>query len=201
MIFKILLISTTIFLSACNNNQEPSTGGNLSVSITLDNLPDSITYNKPTTPDGRIEYNWRVTFDITGDGAINQGDIILQVLQFKAPGSTEQTGAINDLEADLWVYTTDTQTTSASKAILLVTGNIITLSIDISAHETLEKITESTLVYFESSTYDPIAGVSEYDYHPSYFTLMNIPSDASFTDPQGDTPYPYIDILSIRISL
>ena len=102
MIFKILLISTTIFLSACNNNQEPSTGGNLSVSITLDNLPDSITYNKPTTPDGRIEYNWRVTFDITGDGAINQGDIILQVLQFKAPGSTEQTGAINDLEADLW---------------------------------------------------------------------------------------------------
>ena len=197
-VFSILLL---IILNACSDsNQSQHQDDSLSVSITLVSLPNSITYNKPTTPDGKVEYNWGVVFDTNGDGAINQGDIALRILHFKSPGSVEQTGTINDLVAQLWVYTTDTQTTGKVDAKSSLSGNTITISIDKSLHQSLRSINESTQVYFVSSTYDSNAGVSKFDYYPGFYTLMAIPGDGNFTDPQGDAEFQYIDMVSMNIS-
>ena len=202
-----------LYLSACNDQNKQTQSqptqtpipqpqeDQLSVSITLDSLPDSITYNRSTTPDGYIEYQWGVVFDINGDGAINQGDIELQILHFKSPGSIERIGKISDLGAALWVYTTDTQRTSTVAAKSDVSGNTITLSISKTAYPSLKSITGSTLVYFETTTYDTIPPQAKYDYHPSFSTLLSIPSGGNFTDPQGDIQAPYIDMLNMKISL
>lgn len=200
---KVFVVIVVLCLSACNdkNKQIPAEEDQLSISITLASLPDSITYNKSTTPDGMAEYEWRVVFDITGDGAINQGDILLQVLHFKSPGSVERIGAISDLDAALWVYTTNTQITSDIKLKSEVSGNTITLSVSKNAHPSLQMITESTLVNFETTTYDTTIPQIKHDYHPSFSTLRSIPLDGNFSDPQGDAQVPYIDMISMKISL
>lgn len=200
---RALIVLVVIFLASCSggSNQGNSQGDPLVVSITLDSLPPSYTYNKTTTPDGYVEYKWGITFDINNSGTINQGDIVLRILHFKATGSIEQTGPISDFSADLWEYTSDTQTTSVANAASEVTGDTITISIDKSAHATLSSVTNSTLVYFENSTHDSGAGISKYDYHPSFKTLMSIPFDGDFTDPLGDADFSYIDMLSMNITL
>lgn len=198
---RVFVVIAILCLSACKDNKTPAEADQLSVSITLDSLPESITYNKSTTPDGYVEYAWGVVFDITGDGAINQGDVVLQVLQFKSPGSVERTGTISDLGAALYVYTTDTQTTSNIKLKSEVSGNTITLSVNRTAHPSLTRITESTLVYFESSTYDSATMMSKFDYYPSFSTLTGISPGGNFTDPLGDAQFAYIDMLSMKISL
>lgn len=198
---RVFVVIAILCLSACKDNKTPAEASQLSVSITLDSLPESITYNKSTTPDGEVEYAWGVVFDINGDGVINQGDINLQILHFKSPGSTERIGTISDLGAALWVYRTDTQTSNEIKLNSKVSGNTITLSINKSAHPSLTRITESTLVYFESSTYDSTTMMSKFDYYPSFSTLTGISPDGNFTDPLGDAQFAYIDMLSMKISL
>jgi hypothetical protein len=77
--------------------------------LTLKNLPDELGYNISAIPDNQIEYKWGVTFDISGEGAINEGDVVLQILHFKHPDAEPQTGPITDFQANLWVYTSNTE--------------------------------------------------------------------------------------------
>jgi len=158
----------------------------VSVTITLEKLPSTVTYNRAATPDGHVEFSWGVTFDINGDGAINQGDVNLRLMHFKAPGSIETTGPISDFAAKLSLYISNTTTQSVAVASKLISGNSITISIDKSAHSSLATISESTLVYFLTINRDDISGSGANDHYPSFRTLVNIPTNKQFVDPRGD---------------
>lgn len=176
-----------IFISACGGGSSSNSVSNtISVTITLDQLPSNITYNRAATPDGEVEFSWGVTFDINGDGAINQGDVELNLMHFKAPGSSVITGPISDLVAQLRLYTSNTTTQSVAVASTSISGNSITISIDKSAHSSLATISDSTLVYFLTINRDDISGLTDNDHYPSFRTLVNIPANKQFTDPQGD---------------
>ncbi len=204
-IFILVIFSITLF--GCGGNDGDTTppdqtpAENITITFNLDSLPTSINYNRATTPDGYVEFNWSATFDINGDGAINQGDIVLQILHFKSPGSTEQSGTINDLSAALWVYTTDTEITSTVGISKQISGNSITLTADKSLHQSLSSITASTLVYFETSIRDDVTSSTLYDYHPGFNNYSNIPTDYNFTDDQGDVGATAVDMISIQVSL
>jgi len=90
MIYIYLLF--VLFITACGGGSDNSVPNTATVSVTLnlDQLPSTITYNRPATPDGYVEFNWGITFDINGDGAINQGDVVLRLMHFKEPGSIRE---------------------------------------------------------------------------------------------------------------
>jgi len=171
----------------------------ISVTITVDKLPNVVAYNRAVTPDGYVEFGWGVTFDINADGAINQGDIGLRLLHFKAPGSNEMTGPLSDFSARLWIYTTDTRSESIATATPTITGNSITLSIDKSAHASLASISNTTLVYFLTVNRDDSNGLPIYDYYPGFATLIDIPLDKQFTDVQGDVVPQESDMVSMSL--
>jgi hypothetical protein len=183
------------------NTTTPDASGNIAVTFNLASLPGSITYNRTTTPDGGVEFEWSATFDVNGDGKIGQGDIILQVLQFKDTGSTERTGTVNDLPAWLWVYTTDTAMQGLVEIDKQISGNTITLTARKSLDPALAKIDGSVPVYFETFMRSDNADVRDYDYYPSQRSVTAIPSGGEFVDVQDDVDFPAIDMISMRISL
>lgn len=195
---RVLLVVVVLCLNACGGGPEKDV---ISVSITLANLPESISYNKASTPDRRVEYSWAIIFDTSGDGAINQGDLELSVIQFKRPDAIEVVGEISDFVAKLSLYTTDTSNISVATADLQLTANTMVLSIDVSAHESLKNITPSTLVNFFSSAYDLNVGRSEYDYFPSQGALVDIPVIGGFVDTHGDAEFDFIDMVSMSVEL
>ena len=74
------------FITACGGGSDSGNNatGTVSITLNLDQLPSSITYNRAATPDGYVEFNWGVTFDINDDGIINQGDASLTLIAFSA---------------------------------------------------------------------------------------------------------------------
>ena len=198
---KIITIGLLSLVGCTSESTDSMQSDTITVEFSLASLPATITYNKPTTPTGYIEYKWSVTFDINNDGVVNAGDIILQILHFKRSGAVETTGTIEDLDASVWLYTTDTETTSQVDAVSSVTGNTITISIDRSNYPLLDLVNQGTLVNFTSSTYDESAGYSKYDYYPGFFTLTNIPSNGQFSDSHDDADFNYIDLEEMRITL
>ncbi len=202
-IVSIYLLSL-YFVTACGGGDgAPNIGADtdtVSVTISLDKLASTVTYNKAATPDGRLEFNWGVTFDINGDGAINQGDIELRLMHFKAPGSIETTGPISDFQADLWLFTSDTRADSVAVASTEISGNSITISIAKSEHSTLTSISDATLVYFSTTNINDVSGIQEEDYYPGFSTLVNIPANKQFTDIQGDVSQPEIDMVSMSLA-
>jgi len=205
--FQIKNVLTYLFIflwvSACGGGGGASGDAapeKISVTITVDKLPNVVNYNRAVTPDGYVEFGWGVTFDINGDGAINQGDIGLRLLHFKAPSSSETTGPLSDFSARLWIFTTDTRLESVAAATQTITGNSITLSIDRSAHASLASISNTTLVYFLTTNRDDSNGLPIYDYYPGFATLIDIPLDKQFTDVQGDVVPPESDMVSMSLN-
>lgn len=199
VMIRVFLIVFVVLLSACDNGG--ANQGDLTVSMTMDSLPQTVTYNKASTPDGYVEYEWGVAFDINGDGAINQGDVALKILQFKTPGNVERTGTIADFDAFLWTYTDNIASETVAKATFQVSGNTITITIPRSADSSLKSINDSTLVNFSTTTYDMTAGYEKSDYYPSMGAVVNIPTNGEFTDAQGDADFNYIDMVSMSITL
>lgn len=196
-----IYLFTIFFITACGGGSDSgnTATGTVSVTLNLDQLPSSITYNRAATPDGYVEFNWGVTFDINDDGIINQGDVTLRLLHFKAAGSSEITGPISNLTAKLWLYISDTTVQSVAVASKQIAGNSITISIDKSAHSSLSSISDTTLVYFLTSNND-ISGLPVYDYYPSFKQLISIPVNNQFTDPQGDVSEQEIDMVSMSLA-
>ena len=174
--------------------------GTVTVTINLDQLPSTVTYNREETSDGHVEFSWGVTFDVNSDGAINQGDTELRLMHFKHSSSSETTGPISNFQANLWLYTSNTAAQSVAVATVDITGNSITLSIDKGTHPSLASISESTLVYFSTTNRNDISGLPEYDYYPSYLTLVDIPVNKQFTDAQGDVSQQETDMVSMNLS-
>ena len=202
--YSMVILTLSALITGCgggnDSDSKPTPQGNVVAAIELDQLPNNVTYNRATTPDGYVEFNWSITFDINGDGTINQGDVTLRLMHFKQPGSLETTGPISDFDAQLWLYTSNTQFISVASATKRISGNTITLTIDKSAHPSLSQITETTLVYFKTSIRDDITQLPKYDYFPDLDTYVDIPLNKQFTDPLGDVTDSEIDMINMSIA-
>lgn len=206
-IFILILISTMIIFMGCgnegsdnlNDNQNPD---HVTVTINVDNLPNAITYNKSTTPDNYLEYQWNVIFDLNADGVISEGDISLSLSNFKAPGSTEQTGSISNFQANLWIFTSNSSAQEITSAVVnkQIINNSIVLSVNKSADASLGNITNSTLVYFQTTNYGSPTTNSCWDYYPSFQNFVAIPNNKQFTDTQGDVSCSEVDMVTIQLS-
>jgi len=194
-------ISVMLIITACGGGDNPNAEDGIQVSITVSNLPTEVTINKADTPDGRVEYNWAVTFDMDNNGAFSTGDIVLQILHFKRPGSAETTVNVDSLPADLWLLTSSTQTQSQFPIDMSISGNTITMSIERSALAALQTIDESTMVFFDTSYYDSNSGLNAFDYYPDVLGFVNIPTSGMFTDPAADTAFDLIDMIEMDIVL
>lgn len=196
-----IAISFTLFITACGGGDSTDPTDTVQASITVSNLPTQVTINKTDSPDGRVEYIWGVTFDINNDGIVNMGDIVLRILHFKSPGSTEATVNVDSLPADLWLYTTDTETQSQFPVDMYISGNTINFSIERTAMAALETIDISTQVYFRTSYYDSVSGLNVEDYHPASRTYVAIPADGMFSDPAADVGFDLVDMVDMDIML
>jgi hypothetical protein len=63
--------------------------------IHLHELPSTLPYNAPDLTENRLEYEWRVVFDVDGDNSW-ANDIAIVLAHFKFPGAEPRTGAVTD---------------------------------------------------------------------------------------------------------
>ena len=151
-IYRIIGLFSVLLLVACGGGGEtPPKPGSVSVTMTMAALPDSITYNKSTTLDRGIEYEWGVTFDVDGNDQFNIGDAVLRLVHFKNNEEPEITAGLDTLAANLWVYTADDQLISDGTADVTISGNSITLKIDRAADASLDSIDSDTPVSVQTT--------------------------------------------------
>lgn len=169
--------------------------------MTMSELPETITYNRESTPIGRVEYDWAVSFDLSGDGAINADDALLRVLTFKQSGP-EQSGSIESLGADLWVYSSDSTTSRVGPVALERSGNTLIISADVDDYpEHLQFVCPETLVYFQTDVFDDETGEPIKDYFPASNTYTNVPASREMMDASGDVSAAEIDLVHMEVLL
>jgi hypothetical protein len=122
-------------------------------------------------------------------------------MHYKRPDAQEEFISINDIDAKLFIYTTDTETRSTADATSYISDKEITIIIDRNSHESLASISDTTLVYFKSSTYVENDKLHMTDHYPGFETLTNIPPTGLFTDSEEDVSIGYIDMLTMSILL
>lgn len=200
-IYSIVLLSCNFVLLSCGGggSSDNATTDDFSVSITVANLPSSITYNKTSTPNNVDEYSWRVTFDMNKNGLIDKGDIILSLEHYKQSGSVEKTGKLTDFPADLWIYTANNTAETQIPLNTTIAGNTITLSTKKSQFTQLNNIDNTTQVQFTTATYNSNSQSTDFDYYPNFGTVEAIPANNQFTDNSNDTPSAIGDMQSMSV--
>lgn len=171
------------------------------VTMTMTALPETITYNRDSTPNGRVEYRWDATLDVTRDGAINDDDIVLRVIAYETNGD-EQTGTIESLGADVWVYSGGGSiTTSKAPITLEQDGNTLIMSARGDAHPALEFVCEDTLVNFSTTVFDEASQTQSNDDVPAFQTLTNVPPNRELTDEADEDLPPEADLVHMEVLL
>lgn len=175
----------------------------ITVNLSVANLPSTIEIDKSTTTAGRTEYWWGVTFDANKDGLINQGDIQLGLIHVKSASGTPQTVNVDSLQPGLYEYqdASNVSRVSGVSLQLEISGNTIRMTVRKNAYNTLQDIDTATQVYFTSIGIDD-ADTQHKDYHPAEDTLIDIPTDGVFTDPSDDVEtsnLPHIDLISMEL--
>ena len=75
----------------------------ISVDIGLLDIPNPLTYNSINLSDNALEYEWRIVFDVDGNGLLSN-DISLAISYFKPPGSVEmQDALLNFTQKSVWL--------------------------------------------------------------------------------------------------
>lgn len=176
-----------MILTSCGGSSgSPSSSelGNPSIiaSITVTNIPATVTYDMLQTPDNIVEYTWEVKFDMDSDGDDSVGDLKLILSHGKRSGELEKTGPITDFDAML-LEVSETgpslvRYTYISPAELTVLDNKITLTVNKSVHASLHNISSSTKV-------TAYAAESMGNSHPVYFD--KVPSYGIYSQ-ISDTP-------------
>ena len=173
----------------------------ITVTITVADLPDPVTYNKNATPEGFVEYCWGITFDTNDSGAADTGDVVLDIMHFKPTGGIETVGSVLDFDAKLRQYINDTQTASKADISRSINGNVITLTVTDSTHWAVLSIDSNTMVYFRTQYYDESGGTAHFDHYPAADTFEAIPGDGQFTDAGGDADgWDLIDMVDMTVT-
>ncbi len=150
------------------------TDNNITVTITVDNLPDQFTYN-PAEPD-HLEYSWKILFDTDNNSKTNAGDLALYLAHLRhahTMGAEKAQGALLDFAKPAFHIVSKANRPGYSDTGFFdgnisttVTENTITFSVEKSSHVMLNNITSSTKVRFEAHYLD---GSNSYfsDYYPN----------------------------------
>ena len=207
MNIKIIYISylcfiVSIFLCGCNDDDiEDRITRTITVDITVDSLPATVTVEKPTTPHGNMEYSWGIVFDTSGNHAVGTGDVMLRLYYFRTNGNPEATVTVESLKAKVFLYLTDTQAQSVGTIQANVTGDTITLIAKDNIVSNLRNVTENTDVYFETTYWDHNTSTTYYDYMPTSKTYSAASGDGQYTDPLSDVSFALIDLVQMSVAI
>ncbi len=144
----------------------------IGTSISVSNLPATLTFNHSSLPDNYQNYVWSVAFDMDGDGSFSTGDLKMSVQKFKRSGSVQDNSDIlSATQEDLSERTSSNSSSLVTLITASISGNTFNLSVPKSAHSSLSAITTSTKVQFEAKFNDGVTIVS--DYYPSNSQFEN----------------------------
>ena len=144
----------------------------ISVAIGLLDIPNPLTYNSINLPDNQLEYEWRVVFDVDGDGQ-SSNDIHLSISHFKPPGGVEaQDALLNFTQKSVWLLNS-TGNGAGLIGMATATQDLSTLTITVqkSVHASLATIDTSTPFKFKA--FYKIAGTSYEDLFPDDDSYIN----------------------------
>jgi len=148
------------------------TDDNITVTITVDSLPDQFTYNKAEP--SQLEYWWKIIFDTDSNSKTSVGDLALYLAHGRPMGAQEAQGALLDFVKPSFRVFTEATDSGASDISFLddkisttVSENTIIFSVDKSSHVKLNNITSSTKVRFEAHYMDA-SNNSFSDYYPKW---------------------------------
>lgn len=183
---------------------------NNSVTVTMQtaNLPSDVTYNHAAHDFG-MEYMWAATFDVDNNGYASAGDLQLNVQHYKFSGAATTVAPLADIDAKLWIYTSETNRRSTVPLRKTINGNTITLSIDKSDYSGLDAVRPSTPVNFSSQYYEPALSTWYNDDYPTALhgpasgpRFTTVPADGRMTDVTGDVQAAMVDfeVLTAQIT-
>lgn len=143
-------------------------------SVTLSNLPSTLTFDPVALPDNYINYEWAVKFDMDGNGADSKGDIVFSVENYKFSGENERESEIlSATQQNIWKYTSNYSATAISDLTVKISGNTFIMYTSTSADSSLSNINTSTPVKFEAMHLSDDTTIT-YDYYPNSTLYENI---------------------------
>jgi hypothetical protein len=144
----------------------------ISVDIGLLDIPNPLTYNSMNLSDNYLEYEWRVAFDVDGNGYLSN-DIVLAISHFKPTGGVQmQDALLNFTQKSVWLVNSEGNG-SGHIGMATATQNLSTLTITVqkSVHASLATIVTSTPFKFRA-----LYRVANIDYKDSF------PDDGSYAN-------------------
>ena len=208
------MVLSVLAVGGCGDGDSGNTtnpnvvNGSITVTMRMANLPSDVTYNHAAHDSG-MEYMWAATFDMDNNGYASAGDFQLNVQHYKFSGASTTVAPLANIDANLWVYTSDTSRRSTVPLHKTIEGNTITLSIDKSAYSGLEAIQQSTTVNFSSEYYEPALSTWYNDNYPTALhgpasgpRFTSVPADGRMTDVTGDVQAAMADfeVLTVQIT-
>jgi hypothetical protein len=120
------------------------TATDITVDLTLKNLPATLNFNQAFVPQNYMDYAWYVEFDTNNDGA---KDYVLSASHYKL-SATPVTGALlSNIQTDVW---TSAGTSIAHPTASLIGTTGLRLTVPISANPVLANITSASKVRFRT---------------------------------------------------
>lgn len=127
------------------------------IALELAYLPPTITIDRDAQENGRVEYSYRVSFDLNKNDVIDAGDVGIELKHYKGRGDypSNYELAVSDLGADIWVYLPENQadqiasTTSShvnNRLQFSQNDGVLTVSFDANQHPLLAHINQDTPV-------------------------------------------------------
>lgn len=129
--------------------------GEVSVQLTLAELPQQVKINRDEQDTGRVEFDIGVTFDLDGSGGESVGDLNLSVFHF-ARAEAERLVSLTELGASIWSFKYETSESgevqrftssfSSQRGELSADGNTLVMTFDRATHPLLAMIDDTTPV-------------------------------------------------------
>jgi|LGVF01.1.fsa_nt_gb hypothetical protein len=167
------------------------------VDIKLSNIPATLTFNQEFTPDDAREHEWGVYIDMdnnpsTGSSYRVEGcEIAISLENFKFPGSTQYDDTIlGGTQHNTWIFNETTRHWRYGHEID-ATVNYSTNTITMTASKEWEELRDVEVT-------DGFYFIASYRYAADEISKdITSRSDGSnvITDPEGDVPYGFIDII------
>jgi len=195
-------------LIAIEKNTQESIGidnDTICVSLKLLNTPSTLAFDRDFVPDNYLEYEWGIYIDSDSNSStggswypIRGCEVSISLTHFKFPNSTQyndtiingtqhNTWILNESDGDwYWGHEIDAMVNYSTNTIKMVASG---------TWEELSDVNENSRFCFVTRYYTP-DGIVEDNTSISYGSNV-------ITDPEGDVPYDFIDIIqgSLNISL